>query len=118
MGYYQKKVEPAPLECVKGEKPRRKVLDAVRAIEMHMALSCIAMGILQSLSIRYIGKISSSQIRYQRTPSKGKVSEATLMHYFRKHFFRLLGQEHGLRITQIIRGLQKELGEQLDSMAS
>jgi len=113
-----KKGEPAPLKCVKGEKPRRKVLEAVRAIEMHMVLSCIAMGILQSLSIRYIGKISSSQIRYQRTPSKGRVSEATLMHYFRKHFFRLLGQEPGLRITQIIQGLQKEPGEQWDSMVS
>ncbi len=118
LNYYQKKGEPAPLECVKGEKPRRKVLEAVRAIEMHMDLSCIAMGILQSLSIRYIGKISSSQIRYQRTPSKGRVSEATLMHYFRKHFFRLLGQEPGLRITQIIQGLQEEPGEQWDSMAS
>lgn len=103
---------------MKGEKARRKVLEAVRAIEMHMVLSCIAMGILQSLSIRYIGKISSSQIRYQRTPSKGRVSEATLMHHFRKHFFRLLGQEPGLRITQIIQGLQEEPGEQWDSMAS
>ena len=67
--------------CTPGmrEKPRRKVLEAVRAIEMHMVLSCISMGILQSLSIRYIGKISSSQIRYQRTPSKGRVSEAALM---------------------------------------
>ena len=76
LSYYQKKGEPEPLERVEGEKPRRKVLEAVRAIEMHMALSCISMGILQSLSIRYIGKIGSSQIRYQRTPSKGRVSEA------------------------------------------
>ena len=118
LSYYQKKGEPEPLERVEGEKPRRKVLEAVRAIEMHMALSCISMGILQSLSIRYIGKIGSSQIRYQRTPSKGRVSEATLMHYFRKHFFRLLGQEPGLRITQIIQELQEEPGEQWDSMAS
>ena len=118
LSYYQKKGESAPLERVEGEKPRRKVLEAVRAIEMHMALSCIAMGILQSLSIRYIGKISSSQVRYQRTPSKGRVSEAALMHYFRKHFFRLLGQGPELRITQIIQGLQEEPGEQWDSMAS
>ena len=74
------------MERVEGEKPRQKVLEAVRAIEMHMALSCIAMGILQSLSICFIGKVSSSQIRYQRTPSQGRVSEATLMYYFRKHF--------------------------------
>jgi len=90
LNYYQRKGEPAPLECAEGEKPRKKILEAVRAIEIHMALSYIAMGILQSLSIRFIGKISSSQIRYQRTPFKGRVSEATLMHYFRKHFFQTI----------------------------
>ena len=56
LNYYRKKEEPSPLECVEGEKSRKKILAAVRAIEMHMALSCIAMGILQSISIFYIGK--------------------------------------------------------------
>ena len=118
LSYYQKKGEPTPLERVKDEKCREKILEAVRAIETHMALSCIAMGILQSLSIRFVGKVSSSQIRYQRIPSKGRVSEAVLMHYFRKHFFRLLGQKPELRITQIIHGLQKEPEEQWDFLAS
>ena len=92
LSYYQKKGEPTPLERVKDEKSQEKILEAVRAIEMHMVLSCIAMGILQSLSIRFIGKVSSSQIRYQRTSSKGRVSEATLMHYFRKHFSAFWGK--------------------------
>lgn len=118
LSYYQKKGESAPMEHVEGEKPRRKVLEAVRAIEMHMALSCIAMGILQSLSILFSGRIHTSQIRYQRTPSRGRISEATLMHYFRKHFFRLLGQKPELCITQIIQGLQEEPAEQWDSKVS
>ncbi len=50
LSYYQKKGEPAPLEHVEDERARGKILEAVRAIEMHMALSCIAMGILQSLN--------------------------------------------------------------------
>lgn len=78
LNYYQKKGEPAPMERVEGEKARRKVLAAVRAIEMHTALSCIAMGILQSISILYIGKVNSRQIRYQRTPSKGRVRKQPL----------------------------------------
>jgi len=118
LNYYQKKGDPAPLELVKDEKARKKVLEAVRAIEMHMALSCIAMGILQSLSIHFIGKIRSSQIRYQRTPSRGRVSEATLMHYFRKHFFCLLLQNPDSCITQIIHGLQKYPETQWDSLVS
>lgn len=72
LSYYQKKGDPTPLECVEDEKSQEKILEAVRATEMHIALSCIAMGILQSLSIIYIGKIDSRQIRYQRTPSKGR----------------------------------------------
>jgi len=107
LSYYQKKSDPAPMELVKGENARKKVLEAVRTIEMHVALSCIAMGILQSLSGHFIGKVSSSQIRYQRTPSRGRVSEATLMHYFRKYFFCLLGQNPDSRITRIIHGIPK-----------
>ena len=106
------------MECVEDEKSQEKILKTIRAIEMHMALSCIAMGILQSLSIRYIGKISSRQIRYQRTPSKGRGSEGALMQYFRKHFFRLLAQKPELCITRIIQGLQEGSDEHWDSLAS
>ena len=56
ISYYQKKGEPASMELVLGEKPRKKVLEAVRAMEMHMVVSCIAIGILQSLSICLLGR--------------------------------------------------------------
>ena len=118
LSYYQKKGEPAPLERVEDEKSRKKVLEAVRATEMHMALSCIAMGLLQSLSIYYIGKLRSDQLRYQRTPSKGRFSKATLMHYFRKHFLRLLAPKPELYITRIIQQLQEESEEHWDFLAS
>lgn len=55
--YYQKKGEAISLECVNDEKSQEKILEAVRAIGMHMALSCIAIGILQSLSICFYWKI-------------------------------------------------------------
>ncbi len=64
-------ITKAKKSCTAFEKPGPR---------RHMALSCIAMGLLQSLSIYYIGKISSDQIRYQRTPSQGRVSEARMMH--------------------------------------
>ena len=93
-------------------------MEAVRAIEMHMALSCIAMGILQGVSIRFARKLCPGQIRYQRTPSRGRVSEAAVMHYLRKHFFRLLGKHPELRITQIIQEQQDESGTYWGSWAS
>ena len=118
LSYYLKKGEPTPLEQVKEGNARQKVLEAVRAIEMHMALSCIAMGILQSITILFIGKASSSQLRYQRTPSRGRVSEGAVMHYLRKYFFHLLGKQPELRITQIIQEQQDESGTYWGSWAS
>lgn len=118
LNYYQKKEERSALECVEGEKSQQKVLATVRAIEMHMALSCIAMGILQSISMLYIEKVSLDHLRYQRTPSKGRISEANVIHYLRKHFFRLLGQNPKLRITRIIQKQQNKSGIYWDSLAS
>ena len=118
LNHYQKKGEPTALERVEREKSRRKVLETVRAIEMHMALSCIAMGILQSVSIRFAGEFHPGQIRYQRTPSRGRMSEAAVMHYLRKHFFRLLGKQPELCITQIIQEQQDESGTYWGSRAS
>ena len=111
LNHYQKKDEPSPLEQVKTESSRKKVLETVRAIEMHMALSCTAMGILQILSIRFMGKVSPERLRYQRTPSRGRISEAAVMDYLRKHFFRLLNQSAELRITQIIQEQQENMPE-------
>jgi len=48
--YYQKKGNRRPWNA-EGEKPCKKVLKAVRAIEMNMVLSCIAMGILWEWSL-------------------------------------------------------------------
>lgn len=87
LSYYQKKEEASPLEKVVEEKEHSNILKTVRAIEVHMVLSCAAMGILQSLSILMSGEFSPGQFRYQRTPSKGRVSEAALMAYMRKYFF-------------------------------
>ncbi len=87
------------------------MLETVRAIAMHMALSCIAIGILQILSLCFMGKVSPERLRYQRTPSRGRISEAAVMDYLRKHFFRLLNQSPELRITRIIQEQQEDMPE-------
>ena len=118
LSYYQKAGEAGPLEQVTDEKSRQNILKAVRAIEMHMAQSCIAMGILQSISVSSLGKLSSNQLRYQRTPSKGRVSEAALMAHLRKYFFLFMEKQPELRITRIIRKQQDSSGSYCDSQAS
>lgn len=118
LNYYQKRGEAGSLEQVADEKGRNNILKAVRATEMHMALSCVAIGILQSLSIHFAGELESSHLRYQRTPARGRVSEAALMQYLRKYFFLFMDKQPGLRITQIIRMQQDKSGVYWDSLAS
>ena len=118
LNHYQKAGEPDPLERVEGERSRRNILKAVRAIEMHMALSCIAMGILQGVSVCTVEKISSKQLRYQRTPARGRVSEAALMVYLRKYFFLFMEKQPELRISRIILEQQEPSGIYWDSLAS
>ncbi len=118
LSYYQKKGEPTPLEQVGDEKARKKILEAVRATEIHMALSCIAMGILQCLSISLTEAPGGIQLRYQRTPARGRISEAAVMHYLRRHIFRLMAKQPGLCITQIIHEHQEQSGNSWDSLAS
>lgn len=118
LSYYQKVGEAGPLEHVKDERSRRNILKAVRATELHMVLSCIAMGILQSISVCSVGKVSSNQLRYQRTPSRGRVSEAALMAHLRNYFFLFIEKQPELRITQIIREQQDTSGVYWDSLAS
>ena len=108
LNYYRKKTEPSLLKQAESSHARRKILQAVRAVEMHMILSCAAMGTIQCLSLRMEGKLCSEQIRYQRTPSKGKVSEGAMMRYLRKHIFRLMGQNPELCITRLIQEMQEQ----------
>ena len=69
-------------------------------------ISCIVMGILQSICVYSLGKLSSKQMRYQKTPSGGRVSEAARMVHLRKYYFLFMEKELELRIAQIIREQQ------------
>lgn len=116
LNHYQKSGEPGLLEQIESERSRRNILKTARTMEMHMAVSCIAMGILQSISVCWIGKLSSEQLLYQRTPSKGRVSEVALIVHLRKYFFLFMEKQSELRITQIIQ--QNKSGIYWDSLAS
>lgn len=104
---YLKKGIAHPLESITQSHAREKIIAAVSAIECHMMLSVIAMGILQMLSLRYGSLLNVSEFRYMRTPSKKTVSEATMMQYLRQHIFRFMAENPHLGITQIILEKQK-----------
>ena len=108
---YLKKGMAHPLESITQSRAREKIIAAVSAIECHMMLSVIAMGILLMLSLRYSSLLNVSEFRYMRTPSKKTVSEATMMQYLRQHIFRFMAENPHLGITQII--LEKQKGSEI-----
>ena len=63
LDYYRKQTEAEPLEKVTDETARKKILETVTAIEIHIALSCIARGIVQILSVPQTGTVDSNKIR-------------------------------------------------------
>jgi len=85
---YLKRNEVHPLEKVIDPKQRQNTLLTIKAIEGYVMCSCIAMGILQLIAIRYSKQVPALFWRYLRTPSKLIVSEATVMFYLCKHIFR------------------------------
>ena len=84
---YLKKGEPHPIEQVTDELERTRIRQTVKAIEGYVTCSCIAIGLLQLIAVRYSGQVPGLFFRYLRTPSKTVVSEATVMAYLRTSTF-------------------------------
>jgi len=115
---YLKRDEVHPLEQITDEQQQRNILLTIKAIEGYVMCSCIAVGLLQLIAIRYSGQVPALFWRYLRTPSKLIVSEATVMYYLRKHIFRLFAQNPHLAITQIILSKQESSGFSSDRQVS
>jgi len=119
--HFHRKGNPDILEAVEDPKARQKILEAVQAVELHMVLSCIAMGTIQMLALYIADKPANDKVktlRYLRTPSSDIVSEATIMWYLRKYFFHFIAGSPGLVITQLIKSEQEKPGKQKDLQAS
>ncbi|MDQ8737950.1 hypothetical protein [Paenibacillus sp. LHD-38] len=84
---YLKKGEVHPLDRVTDEKEQHQIRLTVKAIEGYVMCSCIAMGLLQLIALRYSSRVPSLFFRYLRTPSTAIVSEATVMAYLRKYMY-------------------------------
>ena len=106
---YAKKDEPHPLEGVTDSQDRKRILRTIQAIEGYVMCSCIALGLLQILSMDFSRQINWSSVRYLRTPSKEIVSEATMTCHLRKRIFHSLGKNKDLSITRIIKSKQGDL---------
>jgi len=115
---YSRKGDSHPAEQMTDEKERTRILHTVKAIEGYVMCSCIAMGMLQLIALRFSNKVPGLFFRYLRTPSKSVVSEATVRVYLHNSIFFLFARNPHLTVTQIIRSKQERPEFNTDSLAS
>ena len=106
---FKKKDEPDPLQLVNHDHDKSLVISKLKAIEGFVLLSSIAMGITQMLSLDEELARDAQACRYLRTPPRNRVSEASIMYYFRKAFFALMLQHPDSFITRYI--LEKQIAD-------
>ena len=102
LSHFKKKSDPDPIAQVTDPKKRRRICQAIRATELYALLACIAMGILQALSIDFSNGVFSEPLRYQRTPAKRNPSEANMMVCLRQRIFSLLAFHAQNEIPRLI----------------
>ena len=106
LNHFKKKTDPDPLLQVTNSHDQKRILQTIRATQMYALLSCIAMGILQSLSIDFSNGVFKQPLRYQRTPAKTKPSEANMMFCLRQRIFSLLASHAQNEIPHLILSVQ------------
>ncbi len=79
-----------------------KLRTAVLAVEGFIMFSCVAMGLLQMLPLRFSDSLNLLDFRYLRTRSSRVVSEGTTMCILRRNLFRLIALRPDLTISRII----------------
>ena len=100
---YKKKNEPGAIDNVINKKAKKLIIGALKAIEGYIFCNCVAIGILQILSIKLSPFIDKKLFRFIRTCSKtGYASELTISCYLRKNIFSFIRFYDGLEISQII----------------
>lgn len=105
---YLKKDEKHPVEAISNPREQEKIQLTVKAIEGYVLISCIAMGLLQMISLSFSKEIRVNTFRFLRTPSKEIVSEATIMCYLRQNIFRIMAKKPELSITRYIQSKQEK----------
>lgn len=108
LNHFARKGEPDPMTTVLDSHDRRKILNNIQAIEGFVLFACIAMGILQLVSLSDTFAETVIENRYLRTPSNKNPSEASVMYYLRRSFFVFLLNDPDSAITKIIRGRQDQ----------
>ena len=80
LNHYKEKGEPGPLANITDKLAQARILRTVDATERFVLFANIAMGLIQMMLLSVNDVKTIQNMRYLRTVSEGKISEATLMY--------------------------------------
>jgi hypothetical protein len=98
--YASKGVEA--LEAVGDENDKNLIMAALRAINAYVAISAVALGLLQICALRFADEINASPLRWIRTRTSLVPSETTTADFVRKTIFKSFAFRTDLRIIRFI----------------
>ena len=99
---YEKSDAPDRIKKVKTAKAKYWIRKSLDATEGYVFCGIVATGVLQMISLRDAQQSEIKDLRYQRTPARTAVSEATVSDYLGKNVFRLIAEAPKLSISEII----------------
>ena len=106
LNHYKRKEEPSPIEKITDPEKQKLILKKIRAMECFVFVSTVAMGLTQMISLQQDLNGEMQKASYTRILPKNRVSEATVINYFRNNFFGLLLKRPDSFITQYIQEKQ------------
>jgi hypothetical protein len=101
------------LKSMADENGRANIKATVDAIDCHALLGCIALGLLQLISLQFADTFKGSAVRFMRTASKAIPSEAVVAHFMRQNIFQLFRFFPNLAITRIFSLRQTDASDSL-----
>jgi len=107
---YAKKDDVPIIETVESNRDKVLISDTLKAIEVYVFLSCIAIGIIQLVSLKFSSLISISDLEYQRTFSNEYTfSEANISQYLSRNIYAFCQQNQHNLISKIILQYRKHI---------
>ncbi len=100
--YAKNKESRETLEAICNVKEQNSILSTLKAIEGYVMFSCIAIGLLQIIAIKFSKELNVTSFRWLRTQSNSIPSEATVAHFMRKTIFIVFQNMPHLGITRFI----------------
>jgi hypothetical protein len=99
---FAKKGDKNPLEDIVRQRSKELIVAALKAIEGYVMFACIAIGLLQIMSIKFSNNTENIMLRFLRTKTNIIVSEATIAYLLRKNIFQFIYKHRNLAISEII----------------